>query len=36
MDVDEFTFDGTAGQVVDLVGLQAPTTSEVGKTRKLF
>ena len=26
MDVDEFTFDGTAGQVVDLVGLQAPTT----------
>jgi hypothetical protein len=25
MDVDEFTFDGTAGQVVDLVGLQAPT-----------
>jgi hypothetical protein len=23
-DVDEFTFDGTAGQVVDLVGLQAP------------
>jgi hypothetical protein len=27
MDVDEFTFDGTAGQVVDLVGLQAPTTA---------
>ena len=26
MDVDEFTFDGTAGQVVDVVGLQAPTT----------
>jgi hypothetical protein len=26
MDVDEFTFDGSAGQVVDLVGLQAPTT----------
>ena len=26
MDVDDFTFDGTAGQVVDLVGLQAPTT----------
>jgi hypothetical protein len=26
MDVDEFTFDGTAGQMVDLVGLQAPTT----------
>jgi hypothetical protein len=26
MDVDEFTFNGTAGQVVDLVGLQAPTT----------
>ena len=25
-DVDEFTFDGTSGQVVDLVGLQAPTT----------
>jgi hypothetical protein len=26
MDVDEFTFDGAAGQVVDLVGLQAPAT----------
>jgi hypothetical protein len=26
LDVDEFTFDGTAGQVVDLVGLLAPTT----------
>jgi hypothetical protein len=26
LDVDEFTFDGTTGQVVDLVGLLAPTT----------
>jgi hypothetical protein len=26
MDVDELTFDGTAGQAVDMVGLQAPTT----------
>jgi hypothetical protein len=26
LDVDEFTFDGAAGQVVDLVGLLAPTT----------
>ncbi|HET9012655.1 MAG TPA: hypothetical protein VFN38_12610, partial [Gemmatimonadaceae bacterium] len=27
-DVDEFTFGGTAGQAVDVIGLQAPTTPD--------